>query len=112
MHITDEIWSVLKPAAEIGDFATRQDIEDGIEKGQFMLWTKNKSAIVTSKIKNTIRIGLGGGNLGDIKLLVKDVEAYAKSHWMSHIDILGREGWERALDGYDRQAVLLRKKVI
>ena len=28
------------------------------------------------------------------------------------IDILGREGWERALDGYDRQAVLLRKKIL
>ena len=47
-----------------------------------------------------------------IKLLVKDIEKYAKEHWMSHIDILGREGWERALDGYDRQAVLLRKKIL
>ena len=112
MHFTDEIWSVLKPAAEIGDFATRQDIEDGIEKGQFMLWTKNKSAIVTSKIKNTIRIGLGGGNLGDIKLLVKDVEAYAKSHWLSHIDILGREGWQKVLPGFKKQSVLLRKEIL
>lgn len=112
MHITDEIWSVLKPAAEIGDFATREDLEDGIEKGHFMLWTKNKSAIVTSKIKNTIRMGLGGGDLKDIKALVKDIEAYAKSHWMSHVDILGRSGWERVLPGYDKQAVLLRKKVL
>ena len=47
-----------------------------------------------------------------MKEIAKDIEDFARQRHYNAIDILGREGWERALDGYDRQAVLLRKKIL
>ena len=51
MKLTDEIWEVLEPAAKIGDKASREDIEKGLEKGEFQLFQRNKSAAVTASIK-------------------------------------------------------------
>ena len=112
MVLSDEIWAVLKPAAEIGDFATRQDIEDRLATGEFKLWIRNKSAAVTNKINNTLRIGLAGGDLEDLIEIEKEIYDYAKSMWFSHVDILGRCGWEKVLPDYKKQAVLLRRKIV
>ena len=32
--------------------------------------------------------------------------------WFSHVDILGRCGWEKVLPDYKKQAVLLRRKIV
>ena len=57
MKLTDEIWNILEPAAKIGDKATREDIEVALEKGQYQLFQKNKSAAITAPIKNSLRVG-------------------------------------------------------
>ena len=111
MKLTDEIWEVLEPAAKIGDKASREDIEKGLEKGEFQLFQRNKSAAVTATIKNTLRIGLAGGDLKDLIEIEKAIVEYAKSRYYNCIDILGRDGWERALPGYEKKAVLLRKEL-
>ena len=71
MKLTDEIWDLLEPAAKIGDKATREDIENGLKKGEFQLFINKKSAAITASIKNTLRIGLAGGNLKDLVELEK-----------------------------------------
>jgi len=111
MMLTDEIWDVLEPAAKIGDKATREDIEAGLQKGEYHLFTKNKSAAVTAAIKNSLRVGLAGGNLEDLKDIEQDIVQYAKERYFNCIDILGREGWEKAFTGYEKKAVLLRKVI-
>ena len=111
MVLSDEIWAVLKPAAEIGDFATREDIEERLATGEFKLWIKNKSAAVTNKINNTLRIGLAGGDLKDLIEIEKDIEEFARSRYFNCIDILGREGWEKVFPDYKKKAVLLRKDI-
>tara|TARA_R100000988_G_C3926668_1_gene129396 strand:+ start:270 stop:608 length:339 start_codon:yes stop_codon:yes gene_type:complete len=111
MKLTDKIWEVLEPAAKIGDKATREDIEKGLEKGEFQLFQKNNSAAVTASIKNTLRIGLAGGNLKDLIEIEKNIIEYAKSRYFNCVDILGREGWEKTLPGYEKKAVLLRKEL-
>ena len=111
MKLTDEIWEVLEPAAKIGDKATREDIEAGLQKGEYQLFQRNKSAAITATIKNSLRVGLAGGDLEDLIEIEKAIESYARSRYYNCIDILGREGWERTLEGYKKKAVLLRKEL-
>ena len=111
MKLTDEIWQILEPAAKIGDKASREDIETALEKGQYQLFQKNKSAAVTAPIKNSLRVGLAGGDLKDLIEIEKDIEEFARSRYFNCIDILGREGWEKVLPGYEKKAVLLRKDI-
>lgn len=111
MMLTDDIWKILQPAAEIGDGATREDVEQGLKDGNFFLFAYGRSACLASSIKNTLRIGLGGGNLAEVQKIVEDIEKFAKDRHYNAIDILGRSGWEKALKGYEKKAVLLRKVV-
>ena len=110
MKLTDEIWKILEPAAKIGDKASREDIE-GLQKGEFQLFQKNKSAAVTAPIKNSLRVGLAGGDLKDLIEIEKDIEEFARSRYFNCIDILGREGWEKVFPDYKKKAVLLRKDI-
>ena len=78
MVLTDEIWAVLEPAARMSEGFTKDDLEKGIKGHQCFLFTKNKSACVCIKIKNTLRIALGGGDMDDVKDIVVDIEEFAK----------------------------------
>ena len=111
MVLTDEIWAVLEPAARMSEGFTKDDLEKGIKGHQCFLFTKNKSACVCIKIKNTLRIALGGGDMDDVKDIVVDIEEFAKKRHFNAVDILGREGWHRVLPGFKKMAVLLRKEI-
>ena len=111
MKLTDEIWKILEPAAKIGDKASREDIETALQKGTYQLFQKNKSAAVTAPIKNSLRVGLAGGDLNDLIEIEKEIDEFARSRYFNCIDILGREGWEKVLPGYKKKAVLLRKDI-
>ena len=111
MVLTDEIWAVLEPAARMGEGFTKDDLEKGIKGHQCFLFTKNKSAAVCIKIKNTLRIALGGGDMDDMKEIFVNIEDFAKSRHFNAIDILGREGWLKILPGFKKQCVLMRKEI-
>ena len=66
---------------------------------------------MTASIKNTLRIGLAGGDIKDLIEIEKAIIKFAKSRYYNCVDILGRGGWERALPGYEKKAVLLRKEI-
>ena len=111
MFITDKIWKILEPAIKgIGE-VTRDQLEEMLRTGEYKLFTKKESAIITSHQGEIVRIGIGGGKLENIKEITKRIEKYAKKRKYKYIDILGRKGWERALDGYNKKAVLLRKEI-
>ena len=111
MFITDKIWKVLEPAIESTQEVTREQLEKLIKSGEYQLFAKDNSAIITGHHGQILRIGIGGGNLVTIKEITKRIEKYAKKRKYKYIDILGRKGWERALDGYNKKAVLLRKEI-
>lgn len=111
MKLTDEIWAILEPAASLGEGFTKEDLEKGIHGHKCFLFTRNKSAAVCIKIKNTLRIALGGGEMEDMKKISEDIEVFARKNYFNAIDILGREGWQRALPGFKKQAVLMRKEI-
>jgi hypothetical protein len=111
MFITDNIWKLLEPASQTGDEATREEIEDGLQSGFFRLFTNDKSAAVVADHRGVLRIGLAGGELESLKKIEKKIVKYAKKKNYKSIDILGRVGWEKALTGYKKKAILLRKEI-
>lgn len=112
MFITDKIWSHLYPAVkDTHDDLKREDFEKGIQDGNYKLFTNNKSSALTASYNSILRVGLAGGDLESLKEIEKKIEKYAKKRNYKYIDILGRKGWEKVLDGYNKKAVLLRKEI-
>ena len=112
MFITDKIWEHLLPAVgNTNEGFKREDFEKGIESGNYRLFTNDKSSALTASYNSILRIGLAGGDLESLKKIEKKIVNYAKKRKYKYIDILGREGWEKVLDGYNKKAVLLRKEI-
>ena len=66
MFITDKIWKLLEPACEMGDNASRKELEEGLKIGMFKIFKTDNSAMITADHRGVLRIGVAGGNLKDI----------------------------------------------
>lgn len=75
------------------------------------LFTRKDAAALTVSQWPVLRIGLGGGDLAELLEIEKEIHEYALQKGFQDMEILGRPGWLRALDGYDQIAVLMRKPV-
>ena len=111
MILTDRIWKLLEPATAIADNVTKQEVEQGLNDGTYQIFMDEKSVVITVGYKDSLRIGLAGGELNSLKILEKKIIKYAKEKKYKCVDILGRIGWEKELEGYKRKAVLLRKEL-
>ena len=111
MILSDKIWKLLEPATKNADDISWKELETGLQTGDYKLFTYKDSACVTGYTKNSIRIGLGGGKMNEVKKIVDNIEKFAKNNNINYIDILGRIGWEKILKGYNKKAVLLRKEI-
>ena len=109
--LSDHIWDQLAPATVAFENVSRHEIESGIESGDFQLFMSKNSAAVTCAFGNSLRIGLAGGALDELLAIEKDICDYARSQGFDSLEIIGRPGWERVLDGYRRTAILLRKEL-
>jgi hypothetical protein len=74
-------------------------------------FSRGQSAALVAIHGDILRIGVAGGELSDLREVEVDILNYAQKGGFKYIDIVGRPGWEKALPGYNRAAVLLRKKV-
>lgn len=106
----ERAWRLLEEAAVIGDGLTREEVTTGLELGIYRLWQSPNSAALTAEEGRTIRIGLAGGDLAELKTIEEQITDYAKSQNFTNVEIVGRPGWERELN-YDRVAVVLRKNI-
>ena len=95
MIISDEMWDILAPSTEPYEDISREDVESGLLSGEFILFKTPNSVAVTCAYGKSLRIGLAGGTNG-----------------FTSVEIIGRPGWERMLDGYRRTAVLMRKELV
>jgi hypothetical protein len=112
MVITDKIWEQLFPTIEKSqEFITREDLEKGIENNTYQLFKDDNCSLVTASHLKTLRIGIAGGNLQSIIKITEKVEKYAKKRNYKNIEIVGRSGWEKVLDGYKKEKVILRKEI-
>ncbi len=71
MMLTDKVWKLLEPATTIGEGLTRKEIEESLQKGYYKLFTHKDSACIISQNENSIRIGLGGGKMEEVKKIVE-----------------------------------------
>ena len=109
--LTDKVWKLLEPATSIGENLTKENIEKGIDDGTYQIFMDEQSVVITADYEDALRIGLAGGELNSLKSLEKKIIKYAKEKKYKCVDILGRIGWEKELEGYKRKAVLLRKEI-
>ena len=92
------------------------DVLDYIKSGEFQFWSSENSCVITTidvfpQIKQ-LTVVIGAGDLNEIDDVIRPVvETWAKQIKCDVMLIMGRPGWERALDGYKRTAVVLEKKL-
>lgn len=106
----------LSPAIERANgIFTEDDIFNLLLEGQMQLFVGGKAAIVTEIWKfprlKVCRVVLAGGDLEEIRRKQPAFEAWAKARGCSRIEIDGRDGWARALVGYQKVRVVLQKEL-
>jgi len=93
-----------------------QDVITGINKGEYQFWAAENSCVVTTidifpQMKQ-LTIILGAGDLAEIDTKIRPViEDWAREIQCDALIIFGRPGWQRALEGYRRTAVVLEKRL-
>ncbi|WP_421782607.1 hypothetical protein [Kiloniella litopenaei] len=118
--ITEKQWErvkgYLQPALDRGgNTHTTDDIRAGVISGLYQLWVGDKSAAV-SRIESfpaykICRVFLAGGDLGELKKIEREITSFAKHHDCRALQIIGRPGWERALENYKKAYVVLNKEL-
>jgi len=92
------------------------DVLDYIKSGEFQFWSSENSCVVTTidifpQLKQ-LTVVLGAGDLKEIDDVIRPVvEEWARHIKCNTMLIMGRPGWQRALDGYRRTAVVLEKRL-
>ena len=93
-----------------------RDVLEGIARGEYQFWASKDSCVVSTidvfpRIKQ-LTVIIGAGDLREIDDVIRPViEAWARSIGCDTMLIMGRPGWQRALEGYKRTAVVLEKKL-
>lgn len=92
------------------------DVIEGIKAGEYQFWSSENSCVITTvdvfpRLKQ-LTVIIGAGDLEEIDKIIRPVI----EEWARHINcdtmlIMGRPGWQRALEGYRRTAVVLEKKL-
>lgn len=96
--------AMLPAIAETRGTHTEDDILTGLVTGQFKLWRRNASGIVTDftvypRMK-AINVFLAGGSLKDIMPLQAEIENYGRKMGCQRATLLAvRDGWQRAVAG-------------
>ena len=95
---------------------TFEDVVERINSGEFQFWCSESSCVVTTidifpRIKQ-LTVIIGAGDLKEINDHIRPIiEEWARSIGCDTMLIMGRPGWQRALEGYRRTAVVLEKKL-
>lgn len=92
------------------------DVLDFIKRGEFQFWSSENSCVITTvdvfpRIKQ-LTVAIGAGDLNEIDTIIRPViEEWARRIECDTMLIMGRPGWQRALEGYRRTAVVLEKRL-
>lgn len=94
---------------------TLDDVYDEVAAGRAQFWPFANSAVVTvvnvSPRARTLRIWLAGGELGELLAALARADEYARYRLCDRIEIDGRKGWARVMEGYQESRVVLTKEV-
>lgn len=96
------------------------DVRRILDEGRAHLWIGGRDSIevaVVAQLMERPRQKLyliwlaGGSGLDTCKAIEEAMRGYAKAEGCDVMEIVGRSGWERALEGYERHVVVMRRKV-
>ena len=121
----EKVWPLVEPMLRkaiertgLNDFA---DIESALFTGSQLLWMAvsegHIEAAVTTQlvkagdVKACIIVACSGEESGRWLHLIGGIEKYAKDEGASRVRIYGRKGWERVLDGYRVEHVIMEKNL-
>ena len=107
----DSAWPLLERAVQMGDGIEREEVRQALHTGEFSFFSRENSAAIVAADGNTLRIGLAGGDIHELLEIETEIEIYAKTEGFDRLEIMGRPGWEKVLEGYEKVAVLLRKEL-
>lgn len=113
-----QIWpqtrDLIRAAIERTNLSDFADIENDVLKGDQLLWlaisNHVEAAATTHLSRGVCTLTACSGHQRERWLpLFARIEKYAKDEGCSAMRIYGRKGWERVLDGYRVQHVILEK---
>ena len=93
-----------------------EDVLKGVRDGEYQLWAADGSVCITTidifPLIKQCTVIIGAGDLREIDDELRPmIETWARSLGCDTMLIMGRPGWERALEGYRRTAVVLEKRL-
>lgn len=105
---------MIRVAIERTDLSDFTDIEKDVLAGDQLLWLAIsdhiEAAATTQLSRNVCTLTACSGHQRERWLpLFARIEKYAKDEGCRAMRIYGRPGWERVLDGYRREYVILEK---
>lgn len=115
---TGKVWplarDLIKAAIERTDLSDFADIEKDVLAGDQLLWLaisdRVEAAATTHLSRGVCTLTACSGHQRERWLpLFVTIEKYAKAEGCKAMRIYGRPGWERVLDGYRREYVILEK---
>lgn len=122
--LVSEYWpsarQLIKTAIEQTDLSEFADIEVQVLAGDQLLWLawsgKIEAAATTHLIKTRgkpvlVITACSGHDRARWLPLLAHIETYARNEGCSRVRLYGRKGWERALDGYRCDYVILEKVI-
>ena len=113
-----EIWpharSLIKSAIERTNLTDFEDVEQQVLAGEQLLWLawsdRIEAAATTHLSRNVCTLTACSGHQRERWLpLFRAIEQYARNEGTKAMRIYGRKGWERVLDGYRAEYVILEK---
>lgn len=113
-----QIWpyagAMIRAAIERTDLSDFADIERDVLSGDQLLWLavsdRIEAAATTHLSRNVCTLTACSGHHRERWLpLFAQIEKYAKDEGCKAMRIYGRRGWERVLDGYHVEHVVLEK---
>lgn len=90
-------------------------VYEACKDGRARLWPLERSAVVTELLEYpnllACRVWLAGGDLYEIRSYLPALDNYARSMGCERIEVDGRRGWQKVLDGYELTRVVLTKEL-
>lgn len=111
------VWRKVRPlvvkALERADEYGVEDVLQYVSEGRWLLWHGERSVAFTRIARyaqhSACVVVLCGGDIKEIRDLEPGVAKWAKRQGCKYLEIYGRRGWKRALEGYEEQSVIYRK---
>ena len=112
-----DLWEAKKHYIEpaLDDGYSLEDVWHEIEQDRAQFWPLPYGAVVTQVLeyprRRVFRIWLAGGELDQLMYALEHAEEYARHRECDAIEIDGRKGWARVLDGFTETCRVLERKL-